>query len=229
MDNFKNKKIMAENLKYYLKLNNKTRKQLCEDLNFPYSTFNEWANAKAYPQIDKIEIMANYFNIEKSDLIEHKDYKEVYKSQPDHTELGQRIKELRLSKKMTLERLGDLVGVGKSTVRKWETGMITNMRCDKIPKLADALGTTPDFLTGLTSEINDTNKSNETDDIIKMIVERFTDEVKENICRIQSQNNKRVQHYKKWLENFKDDIFTEEEFDEVIDYAKYVLSKRKKE
>ena len=49
---------------------------------------------------------------------------------------------------MTLEDLGDKVGVGKSTVRKWETGMIANMRRDKIKKVADALGTTPDYLMG---------------------------------------------------------------------------------
>lgn len=53
--------------------------------------------------------------------------------------IGKKIKELRLSKGMTLEELGNRVGVGKSTVRKWETGEIANMRRDKIQKLADAL------------------------------------------------------------------------------------------
>lgn len=53
--------------------------------------------------------------------------------------VGKRIKELRLQKNMTLEELGNKVGVGKSTVRKWETGAIANMRRDKIWKLADAL------------------------------------------------------------------------------------------
>lgn len=40
---------------------------------------------------------------------------------------------------MTLEQLGDKVGVGKSTVRKWENGMIENMRRDNIVKLSKAL------------------------------------------------------------------------------------------
>ena len=39
-------------------------------------------------------------------------------------------------------------GVGKSTVRKWETGMIANMKRDKIADLAKALGTTPAYLMG---------------------------------------------------------------------------------
>ena len=37
------------------------------------STFNEWVKAKKYPRIDKIEILANYFGILKSDLIEDRD------------------------------------------------------------------------------------------------------------------------------------------------------------
>ena len=43
----------------------------------------------------------------------------------------------------TLEQVGDLVGVGKSTVRKMETGDIENMKRDKIVKLAKALRVSP--------------------------------------------------------------------------------------
>jgi transcriptional regulator with XRE-family HTH domain len=64
---------------------------------------------------------------------------------------GERIKQLRIARGMTLEELGQKVGVGKSTVRKWETGAIANMRRDKIAKLADALGTTIDDILGLES------------------------------------------------------------------------------
>lgn len=39
----------------------------------------------------------------------------------------------------TLEEVGKMVGVGKSTVRKWEQGMISNMGRDKISKLSQAL------------------------------------------------------------------------------------------
>lgn len=62
--------------------------------------------------------------------------------------MAQRIKELRKEKGLTLEQVADIVGVGKSTVRKWETGMIANMKRDKIASLAKALGTTPEYLMG---------------------------------------------------------------------------------
>lgn len=62
--------------------------------------------------------------------------------------MGQKIYDLRTQKGLTLEELGNMVGVGKSTVRKWENGMIANMKRDKILKVAEALGTTPAFLMG---------------------------------------------------------------------------------
>lgn len=62
--------------------------------------------------------------------------------------MGTRIKNLRLENNMTLEELGNKVGVGKSTVRKWENGMIANMRRDKIARLADALNVSPAYLMG---------------------------------------------------------------------------------
>lgn len=66
--------------------------------------------------------------------------------------MAQRIKTLRQEKGLTLEQVADIVGVGKSTVRKWETGMIANMRRDKIADLAKALGTTPAYLMGWEEE-----------------------------------------------------------------------------
>lgn len=66
----------------------------------------------------------------------------------ESSEMSKKIKELRLSQGMTLEQVANEVGVGKSTVRKWETGMIANMRRDKIASLAKALHTTPAYLMG---------------------------------------------------------------------------------
>lgn len=62
--------------------------------------------------------------------------------------LGAKLHDLRKQNNMTLEEVGNAVGVGKSTVRKWETGEIANMRRDKISKLAEALHTTPAYLMG---------------------------------------------------------------------------------
>lgn len=63
-------------------------------------------------------------------------------------EMGQKIYNLRVQKGLTLEELGNMVGVGKSTVRKWENGIIANMKRDKIIKVSEALDTTPAYLMG---------------------------------------------------------------------------------
>ncbi|MGQ7688114.1 XRE family transcriptional regulator [Streptococcus suis] len=63
---------MSNNLKYYMNKKGVDRNQLCSDLDLKYMTVSDWINAKTYPRIDKIESLANYFEINKSDLIEEK-------------------------------------------------------------------------------------------------------------------------------------------------------------
>ena len=67
-----NKVILSKNLKYYIERSGKDRRELAETWGFPYSTVTDWINGKKYPRIDRIEIMADYFGILKSDLIEEK-------------------------------------------------------------------------------------------------------------------------------------------------------------
>lgn len=76
-----NKSIFARNLQYQMDLNRKTRKDVCKALGFSYYTFSDWVNGKKYPRMDKVEMLANYFGILKSDLIEEKteEHKEMQK------------------------------------------------------------------------------------------------------------------------------------------------------
>ena len=68
--------IFAHNLQYYMSKQGIDRNKLCENLGFKYSTVSEWLQGKKYPRIDKIETLANYFGIQKSDLIEEKEISE---------------------------------------------------------------------------------------------------------------------------------------------------------
>lgn len=72
MTNIGNKEILAKNLCYYVERSGKSQKELSELVGVSPSTFNDWVKAKKYPRIDKIEMLANYFGILKSDLIEDK-------------------------------------------------------------------------------------------------------------------------------------------------------------
>lgn len=72
MNTVENKQIMARNIKKYMEKKGVTNQQICDALNFKYTTFLDWTKAVTYPRIGKIEAMANYFGCEKSDLIEDK-------------------------------------------------------------------------------------------------------------------------------------------------------------
>ena len=63
-------------------------------------------------------------------------------------DMSEKIKFYREKRGMTLEELGNKVGVSKSTVLKWETGSIANMKRDKISKVAKALNVSPAYLMG---------------------------------------------------------------------------------
>lgn len=72
MSDLGNKEIMSKNIQYYMGKYEKTRQDMCEALGVKYTTFTDWVKGNTYPRIDKIELMANYFGIEKSDLVEEK-------------------------------------------------------------------------------------------------------------------------------------------------------------
>ncbi|WP_196242722.1 helix-turn-helix domain-containing protein [Lactococcus lactis] len=81
--------VMAENIQYYLDKKGINSVKLAEDLGINYTTIRNWIQGRSYPRIDKIEMMANYFGIEKSDLVERKTDKISSNNEPiDLSELA---------------------------------------------------------------------------------------------------------------------------------------------
>ena len=72
MTNIGNREVLAKNLAYFVERSGKTQKEIAEIVGVSKSTFNDWMKAKKYPRIDKIEILADFFRILKSDLIEER-------------------------------------------------------------------------------------------------------------------------------------------------------------
>lgn len=90
LSNLGNKEIFAKNLAYYLEKSGRDQKVVAEVVGVAPSTFNEWMKAKKYPRIDKIEMLANYFGVLKSDLIEEVSENGYSPSEPQLTE-GEKI------------------------------------------------------------------------------------------------------------------------------------------
>lgn len=85
-----NKEIMAKNIKKYMDLKGVNQTEMCNALGFKFMTLSDWLHAKTYPRIDKIEMMANYFGISKSDLVEdHSDDEQHYYLDDDAREMAE--------------------------------------------------------------------------------------------------------------------------------------------
>ena len=108
-----NKKIFANNLKFYMEKNNVDRYELSKICEVPYSTVSSWLQSDRYPRIDKIQQLADYFSIDKSDLIEG----------PTNIDssFASTLKQLRINKKLTQEELSKEINVSTSTIGMYET------------------------------------------------------------------------------------------------------------
>lgn len=64
------KKIIAENLAYYITQSGKDQKTVALDLNVQPPTFNTWVKGKALPPVSQLQRIAAYFNLLISDIID---------------------------------------------------------------------------------------------------------------------------------------------------------------
>lgn len=70
MNNDRQQKIFTSNLNYYLKKSDRTQREIASKIGVSPQTFNTWTQGIAFPRMGKIQALADYFGINKSDLIE---------------------------------------------------------------------------------------------------------------------------------------------------------------
>jgi len=70
----KQKNIFSQNLRWYVSNSGKLQKDIAKDLNVPIQTFNGWCNGISIPTMGKVQKIADYFNIGKSDLLDDKSH-----------------------------------------------------------------------------------------------------------------------------------------------------------
>ena len=66
------KKIFSKNLNHYMEINEKKQSDIINDLGFNKSAVSTWCNGTRLPRMDKVDALAKYFGISRSDLIEDK-------------------------------------------------------------------------------------------------------------------------------------------------------------
>ena len=85
-----NKNIFATNLNNLMRIERKSRKDLSEALGISYFTVTAWVNGTKYPRMDKVEMLANYFGVLKSDLIEEKGSSKTLPSKKEEISEGEK-------------------------------------------------------------------------------------------------------------------------------------------
>ena len=105
-----NKDILAKNLRRYINMSGKDRKEVARALGLPYSTLTDWVNANKYPRINNIEKMAEYFGVSKSDLIE--DFEQKKK---DNDAMADIIVKIRMNKDL-LEVVDKVVSLDNAQI-----------------------------------------------------------------------------------------------------------------
>ena len=134
------KSIFSFNLKYQLSENNVPQIEVANKIGVSPQTFNTWVQGIAYPRMDKIQMLADYFGIRKSDLIEER--------QDTNMTIGERIKLRREELQMTQEELAQKLGYkSRSSINKIELGG-NELTQRKIMDIAHALQTTPSYIMG---------------------------------------------------------------------------------
>lgn len=78
MNNNESNVVFANNFRYYLEKSGRTQKELARYIKVSEGTVCDWRKARTYPRMDKVEAIAEFFGIEKSDLIEERNVNSKY-------------------------------------------------------------------------------------------------------------------------------------------------------
>lgn len=113
--------------------------------------------------------------------------------------IGQRIKSTRIQLGMSIDELACRLGKNRTTIYRYENGDIENLPLGILDCLAEALNTTPAYLMGWES-------------------------VEERICG----NDAEIEYMERWYKEIGNQLFTSEEHEKLIEYAKFLISLRDK-
>lgn len=118
---------------------------------------------------------------------------------PYNIKVGERIRSSRKARKMTMKELGEKVKLHESTISRYENGDISSLDLEKMKEFASVLCVPVDYLACWDDDVPPKDRS---PDIDKALL--------------------------KWYEAVGELNFNDEEFDELVNYAKYIVSKRGK-
>lgn len=124
--------------------------------------------------------------------------------------IHERIKSRRTKLNMSVDELAQKLNKNRATIYRYEKGEIENLPLDVLEPLANALETTPQYLMGW--------DASEAKEIKEVKI------VNENVEFTYRGSKKSVmQQVERWYEEFNPQSFTEEEYDKIMEYARFLI------
>ena len=125
--------------------------------------------------------------------------------------VGKRIKERRNELQMSVDELAFKLNKNRATIYRYEKWEIENLTIDILETMAKALDTTPQYLMGWDKKLSSM---------------RMTEG--DNESMFFAVNERSVKHVSIWHGTFGMDAFTDEEFNKLVEYAKFLMTLREK-
>lgn len=91
----------------------------------------------------------------------------------DNKEIGNRIKQARVIRNMSLQDIADSIGVARSTVQRYEKGTINKIKLPVVESIANALNVKPDWIIGKTEIMAEYKNTTKTDIRLQKIIDHY--------------------------------------------------------
>lgn len=115
------KKIFSSNLKFFLEYNKKNQIDLCNDLSLSKSVVSSWCTGTRLPRMDKVQMLADYFNINKSDLLEKHNYDVLKKTSKQQAVLNE-------EEQLLLNNFNKLNDEGKERLLNYSDDLVSSKK-----------------------------------------------------------------------------------------------------
>lgn len=165
-------------------------------------------------------------------------------------DFGSRLHKARKEKKLSMKKLGQLVNLHESTISRYEKGDIQTLNIDKVKEFAKALDVDPQFLMGWETKEKEGDKlktlreqrnlslSELANDLHisvedmrayeenKKVIPTYVAKAVSRYFGIDTPTEYHTNRYRKMMGAMQGEILSDEEFDKVIDYVKFIVSQR---
>lgn len=191
----------GEKLKKLREQKQLTQLELAKDLNISKTSIANYESGTRKVPLDIIVKISNYFNVSVDNLLGLNFLNKANNEQDINT--GKELKKLRENNQLSLMEMSKELDIDVSSLANFETG-VSKVPIDILIKFATYFNVSIDDLVGIHNE-------NESNDFKGAIF---------------SKNPHFAEQYKKWKNELGTINFTNEELDEIINFAKYLVSKR---